>query len=82
MAIKKINNITIFADLGESVELPMSLPVIEDGVHVGYIDVDSWYPSTVDTSVPADLVFIATISGYPEKVICSVITDGIDENPP
>lgn len=79
MSIRQIRNETIYAEIGENITLPSELFVIEDGVEVGKIAVDSWYPTdVVDTSRPADLVFIAEISGVTEEPRVSVIVNGID----
>lgn len=81
MSIRGIDNLTFYAELDEYIELPKEVSVKRDGVHTGYEPV-TWYPKTVNTDKPADLVFIGKVEGYPDDILCSVIIDGIEENPP
>ena len=81
MAIRKIQNLTIFSDLNEQITLPTTVLAVNDDLSQSYESV-TWYPTSVDTSVPADLVFVGTVAGYPEKVLLSCIIDGIEESPP
>ena len=76
MAIRKIQNMTIYAELDEPILLPDTVLAINDDLSVEYVPV-SWYPNTVDTSVAGDYIFVGTVSGYPKKVLLSVITDGL-----
>lgn len=82
MSIRKIQNITIFTELNEQgVSLPTELPAIMEDGSVRYIPIESWTPPTINTSVASDNIHVGSVQGYPSKVLCSVITDGIEENP-
>ena len=81
MSIRQIRNETFYVHIGEEINLPSELAIVEGNVQIGTISVPSsaWRPtSTVDTSKPADLVYTCRIDGYPEDVVVSVIIDGID----
>lgn len=81
MAIRKIQNVTFYAELDENINLPSVMRATHDNGNITYEPV-SWYPNTVNTAQAGDFVFVGTISGYVEKVLASVIVNGADENPP
>ena len=80
MAIKHIQNMTILANVGESVTLPN--PVIARNDDGSYTSVSvTWNPPSVTTAQAGDYVFVGKVSGYVPEVLCSVIVGGISENP-
>lgn len=81
MAIRYIDNITILADVGESVALPSRLIARQTDGSFVTVPV-SWKPSTVDTSTEGEFIFEGTVSGYADKVLCSVQVGRMEDNPP
>lgn len=81
MAIRYIDNITILADVGESVTLPSKLIARQTDGSFVTVPV-SWTPSTVDTSTEGEFIFEGTVSGYADKVLCSVQVGRMEDNPP
>lgn len=80
MALRYIDNLTILADVGESVALPSTLIARLDDGSLMTVSVN-WSPSTVDTSTEGEFIFEGTVSGYAHKVLCSVQVGIMEDNP-
>lgn len=87
MAQRYIDNITIMADVGEVVELPTTVVVLEDSFTYSTATVAKWVDgdgaiiTTPDTSVEGDFIYEGTVVGYAHKIYCSVVVGDLDDNP-
>lgn len=78
--IRYIDNVTILADVKESVELPNPLVAhMEDGsTRDVYVN---WENKPVDTGEEIELIFVGRVDGYALDVLCSIQVGHQTDNP-
>lgn len=92
MAWKPIQNITLLANEGDTVELPRQVPSVDidsDGnIHnTILVNIDYWKDindnrvTVADTTKSRELMYYGIVLGYPHTVYCSVVVGDSNENP-
>lgn len=87
MARRYIDNITIMADLNESVTLPTTVVCLENSFNYSTATVSYWQDgdgnrvTNPPTNVEGDFIYEGTVNGYAHKIYCSVVVGTLDDCP-
>lgn len=78
--IRYIDNITILAEVDESVELPNPVVAHMDDGSVRDVTIN-WEDKPVDTGEERELIFVGQVDGYALDVLCSIQVGHQTDNP-